>query len=207
MFRMNTRINTSWIALLLCLFSFSLYAEPTAQALFRHPNDPIGGNPRGKVTIVEFFDYQCSHCVNMAPVIDGIIRSNPSVRVVFKEFPIRGDISIFAARAALAANMQGKYQAFNRALFNTNQALSEDVILGIAQSVGLNMQKLKKDMNSMAVYQALRANSTLARDLNLQGTPVYFIGKTNAQTNKDVNFIFGEIGQDKLQNIVDDVGR
>jgi protein-disulfide isomerase len=84
------------------------YADP----LFHQENDPIGGNPNGKVTIVEFFDYQCPHCVDMAPIIDSIVKANPDVRVVYKEFPVRGPLSKLAASAALAANQQGKYTAF-----------------------------------------------------------------------------------------------
>src|SRR5689334_12549783 len=90
---------------LLCLFSFAVKAE-SVNALFHQNSDPVAGNPKGKVTVVEFFDYQCSHCMTMAPVIEAIIKNNPNVRVVFKDFPIRGPVSEFAAKAALAANKQ-----------------------------------------------------------------------------------------------------
>ena len=71
-------------------------APQFASALFKQDNDPTAGNPKGIVTIVEFFDYQCPHCVDMAPVTEAIIKANSNVRYVFKEFPIRGPVSDFA---------------------------------------------------------------------------------------------------------------
>ena len=103
-------------------------------ALFHQANDAMAGNPQGKITVVEFFDYQCPHCVDMTPVIDSLIKSNPQVKVVFKEFPIRGPISEFASRAALAAKEQGKYFQFHVGLMNSKQEpLTQDAILAIAK--------------------------------------------------------------------------
>lgn len=81
-------INAKQILSILSLF-FSLIICAHAKASLYHANDPIAGNPRGNVTVVEFFDYQCSYCIRMVPVMDAIIRANPNVRVVFKDFPIR----------------------------------------------------------------------------------------------------------------------
>ena len=103
-----------------------------ANALFKQNNDPGVGNPNGKVTVVEFFDYQCSHCIDMAPVIDSMIKSNPDVRLVLKEFPIRGPMSQFAARAALAANKQGKYYELHNALLTAQQPLTEASVFEIS---------------------------------------------------------------------------
>jgi protein-disulfide isomerase len=119
---MNIRYN---IAKVLFIF-FALVATINAFAaggLLYRAGDPIAGNPKGKVTLVEFFDYQCGHCIDMAPVIGEIIKANPNVRVIFKEFPIRGPVSDYAARAALAANKQGKYYQFSHANIKLAQEL------------------------------------------------------------------------------------
>ena len=117
-------------------------APKFAEVLFHQAGDPMAGNANGKVTVVEFFDYQCSHCVDMAPVIDSLIKADPNVRVVFKEFPIRGPLSEYAAKAALAASAQGKYFEFHKALMDQisqKQPLTEDSVLKAAQKVGLNI--------------------------------------------------------------------
>ena len=107
-------------------------APKFADTLFHDNNDPIGGNANGKVTIVEFSDYQCSHCVEVAPIVDGAIKDNSNVRVVVKEFPIRGPVSDIAARAALAANKQGKYWDFHVALFKDGMGFTEEKVFTIA---------------------------------------------------------------------------
>lgn len=188
------------------LFTVTAFASSTLDALFHHANDPIAGNRKGDVTVVEFFDYQCSHCVSMAPVIASIISSNPNVRVVFKEFPIRGPMSERASLAALAANRQGKYYVFSHALLTTNLTLSDATIMDIAKSVGLNIPQLKKDMESSAIKSQLQANFRLASELNINGTPAFFVGKTNATNSKSVNFILGEMSESELQDAIKNSG-
>lgn len=186
------------------LFAFALAAQAdTVKDLFHTPNDPVLGNPNGKVTIVEFFDYQCSHCISMAPVMKAIIQANPDVRVVYKELPIRGPVSEYAAKAALAADKQNKYQAFNRALLAASQPLSEKSILGIAERTGLDMKKFKSDM--ARVNDQLTSNEKLARELQLTGTPAFFIGKTDASDQNDIIFVLGQMSQTELQKAIDQV--
>lgn len=185
------------------LFAVNANAASVLHSLFHAGNDPIGGNPNGKVTIVEFFDYQCGHCMNMAYTLQNIIRQNPDVRVVFKEFPIRGATSEVQSRAALAANMQGKYLAFNHALLTSDRYMNENIILEIAKSKGLNVNKMRKDMNSPAVRAKIAANRALGNQLGIAGTPAFFIGKTNATNTKDVNYVLGEMSQSALQNAID----
>jgi protein-disulfide isomerase len=177
-------------------------APQFVQALFHDPKDPVVGNPTGPVTIVEFFDYQCSHCIDMAPVLAQAVKAMPNVRIVFKEFPIRGQMSDFAARAALAANMQGKYFQFHEELMKSKQPLSEAGILAAAKTVGLNLDQLQKDMDSKAVKDQITANQKLAQDLKLLGTPAFFIGKTNATNASAINYIPGEIKMPQLQDLV-----
>jgi protein-disulfide isomerase len=171
-----------------------------AQALFHQANDPVVGNAKGKISIVEFFDYQCPHCVDMAPVISAIIKANPEVRVIYKEFPIRGPISDFASRAALAANMQGKYAEFSHAVLVAQQPLTQDAILDIAKKTGLDVEKLKTDMNSETVSNQIKANTKLAQDLKLFGTPAFFIGKTDST---DIHYVPGQMNQTQLQAAID----
>jgi protein-disulfide isomerase len=172
-----------------------------ATPLFHQANDPIAGNVQGKVSIVEFFDYQCPHCVDMAPVMTAIIKANPDVRIVYKEFPIRGPISEFASRAALAANMQGKYVQFSHALLTATPPLTQDGIMSLAKSAGLDVDKLKTDMNSDTVTKQLQANTKLAQDLKLFGTPAFFIGKTDGSTN--ISYVPGQMDQKQLQAAID----
>lgn len=193
-------------SLLLFMFgliaSFAVYAEPSVDLLFRSSNDPVAGNPKGNVTVVEFFDYQCSHCSNMAPVIAAIIRANPNVRVVFKEYPVRGTISEIATRAALAAKLQQKYYPFNHALLTTRMQLNESNIYDIAKSLGINLTKLKKDMYTNTIANQVNANYDLAKDLNLTGTPAFFIGKTNETNSDRVETALGEMSRTEMQNAI-----
>lgn len=186
----------------LFILTANAHAEPL-NALFRNSGDPVAGNPKGTITVVEFFDYQCGHCTVMAPVIANIIRANPNVRIVFKEFPVRGPLSVVASRAALAANKQGRYYPFNHALLNSQQRLSEETIFNIAKQVGLNTVQLKKDMNSAAVTNQIKNTIRLADDLGLNGTPAFFIGKTNATNSRDVEYVMGEMSRSELQQAID----
>ena len=172
-----------------------------ATPLLHQPNDPVAGNPNGKISVVEFFDYQCPHCVDMAPVIEGVIKANPDIRIVFKEFPIRGPLSDLAARAALAANKQGKYYQFSHALLTSNQPLSEELIYKTAEKVGLNVDQLKKDINDPTISEQLKNNTKLAQDLKLFGTPAFFIGKTDAKNN--INYVPGQMDQNQMQTAID----
>lgn len=170
--------------------------------LFNQANDPVAGNPKGKLTVVEFFDYQCPHCVDMNPVITDLIKSNNDVRVIFKEFPIRGPLSEFAARAALAANIQGKYLPFHDAVMKAQQPYTQDAILTIATNVGLDVTKLKSDMNGAAVTKQIEANMKLGQELKLLGTPAFFIGKSNATSGSSLLYVPGQMNKDQLNQAI-----
>lgn len=187
----------------ICIFTSACYADANTNMLLHQANDPIAGNPNGKTTVVEFFDYQCSHCMSMAPVIASIIKANPDVRIVFKDFPIRGPMSEVAARAALAANMQGKYFNFSHDLLSTSQFLTEQTIMDIAKNAGLNIQQLKSDMNSSRVTDQIRNTYAIAKALGIEATPAFYIGPTNAQDMKQLNFTLGEMSQTELQQAID----
>jgi len=148
------------------------------QALFNSPNSPVAGNPKGKVTLVEFFDYQCPHCKSVEPAVMELLKTEPNLRVVYKEFPIFGAGSQFASQAALAAQLQGKYPAFHAALMKAKAPFSEEEILNTAKSVGLDIDKLKSDMTQPSIKQELADNLQLANALGLPGTPGFIIAPT-----------------------------
>ena len=146
--------------------------------LFDDPATPVAGNPDGDVTLVEFFDYRCGYCKRVYPTIKKLIEDDGNIRFVFKEFPILGPASVYAARAALASHGQGKYQEFHDALMASKGALTEDRVLRIADSVGLDRGKLLEDMNrNEAEYDRVFArNRDLAQALKINGTPAFVAG-------------------------------
>ncbi len=145
--------------------------------LLRDPASPVGGNPQGDVTIVEFFDYQCGYCKTVHPTVRDLLASDGRIRKVYKEFPILGPGSVIASRAALASRAQGRYHAFHDALMEARGAMNEEVVLRIARSVGLDVDRLKRDMSAPEVERAIRANMALAEALGIQGTPAFVIGE------------------------------
>jgi protein-disulfide isomerase len=147
-----------------------------ADQVFRDPADPVGGNPNGDATLVEFFDYNCPYCKQMAPVMTQAEESDPHLRIVYKDYPILGPSSVIAAKAALAANQQGKYVAFHRALYQLRGPLDENKILDAAKAVGLDVDRLKEDMQAPDIGARLAKNIELAQTLGVTGTPGFAVG-------------------------------
>lgn len=147
-----------------------------AAEVFNDPNSPTSGNPQGDVTVVEFFDYNCPYCRCMTPVMIQAERDDPKLRVVYKEFPILGAGSLFAAKATLAAARQGKYVAFHRALYQVRGPVDENKVLETAKTVGLDVDRLKIDMNDPKISALIEKNNELARALKIEGTPGFAIG-------------------------------
>lgn len=163
------------------------------------------GNPKGDVTLVEFFDYQCGHCKKMKPVMSELVKNDKNLRVLYMEFPIFGKSSELASRAALAASMQGKYQQMHNALFDIDSRLDEKLIMGAASSIGLNVEKLKTDMNSKEVSNMLDVNRKLAEKLRLMGTPAFIVASTPKGVFKAGStpaFVPGAASQQALQDLI-----
>jgi protein-disulfide isomerase len=144
-------------------------------ALERDPRDFVA-NPNGKVTVAEFYDYRCPHCINIAPKVVGLIRSHPDVRFVFKEMPIFGATSEHAARAAFAAKQQGKdyvglYEAFMGA-----RPLDDAAIDRIAASKGVSIAQMNAPATQAADAQHLSDVSDLFKGLGFEGTPGFVVG-------------------------------
>jgi protein-disulfide isomerase len=173
--------------------------KANTKEIFNDPHSPVAGNPKGDVTLVEFFDYQCGHCKAMEPVVENIMASNKNLRVVYKELPIFGGASQYAAKAALAANMQGKYQAFHQALMKAKNPMTKEKVMAIAKKVGLDTKKLKKDMDSNTVENAIKADFALAQKLQLMGTPAFIIGN---KSGTDFKFMPGAVPQATLQKAI-----
>ncbi len=168
--------------------------------LFQSSSSPVAGNTAGDVTVVEFFDYQCPHCKDMSALIDDLMKQDPKLRVVYKEFPIFGNSSEYASKAALAAMKQGKYVAFHDALMQTNESLNKDKVLQIARSAGLNVEQLQQDMNSAAIAQELKTNKNLAKKLQLVGTPAFVIA--NTKNSSQSILIPGATNEEVLQGLI-----
>lgn len=147
-----------------------------ADEVFRDSASPVGGNPQGDVTVVEFFDYNCPYCRRVAPVMAEAEAADRQLRIVYKEFPILGPDSVFAARAALAAHRQERYVAFHQALMKVRGAVNEEAVLAAAVQVGLDIERLKTDMQDAAIQAAIDHNLALAGALRINGTPGFVIG-------------------------------
>jgi protein-disulfide isomerase len=144
--------------------------------IFDDPGTPVGGNPKGDVTLVEFFDYRCPYCKQVQPKLLELLAGDPELRIAYKEFPILGAVSVAAARAALAADRQSKYEAFHDAMMAAKGEITEDTVYRVAGSVGLDIDRLKRDMSSPQIEAALKANHALADTLDIRGTPGFVVG-------------------------------
>lgn len=149
-----------------------------AAALFQDAADPVKGNPRGDVTLVEFFDARCGYCKQLHPTMEALIRSDPNLRVVMKDLPILGPNSVLAARALLAAQRQGGYSRLYDALMVLRNEPTEPVLRQQAERAGLDWSRLRRDMDDPAVQARIQTNLALAQALGIEGTPALVIGET-----------------------------
>lgn len=144
--------------------------------LFNDPGSPVSGNLSGDVTLVEFFDYRCGFCKRAAGAVTQLQQEDPRVRVVYKDLPILGEASELAAKAALAAKIQGKHQAFHEALLASKGDMTKESILAIATEVGLDAKQLETDMAKPDLQTVIDRNRALAKDLGISGTPGFIVG-------------------------------
>jgi protein-disulfide isomerase len=148
-----------------------------SEEILNDPAAPVGGNASGDVTLVEFFDYNCPYCRRVAPTVADLEEADPDLRIVYKEYPILGPGSQFAARAALASQRQGKYVAFHNALMQATEQVTEQTVMAIAREVGLDTEQLRADMQDPAIQEAIGRNLQLANALGITGTPSFIIGE------------------------------
>ena len=150
--------------------------EEVAGTLFRDPDAPVAGNPKGDVTVVEFFVYNCGYCKRGLGDLIKLVQSDSNVRVVFRELPILSKGSDEAARAALAARKQGKYWEFHRAMLEQKGQANEAAALKIAEKLGLDVARLKADMASDEIKAEIAKVRDLAQRLGINGTPHFLVG-------------------------------
>ena len=140
------------------------------------PNDPIGGNPNGHVTIVEFFDVRCPYCRKLEPEMSAFLASDGDVRLVYKDLPILGPASILGTKALLAAQKQNAYEKMREAVMRLPPDITRAALEGEAKRLGLDVPRLLRDMDDPSVQTRIDANLRLARELNIQGTPAMVVG-------------------------------
>jgi len=171
-------------------------------------NSPIAGNPHGSVTMVAFLDYQCPFCRAMIPMVEHLIKINPELRVVFKEFPVHGKYSIMAAKVALAANLQGKYWEAHKVLMQAPMFLTEQGIMSAAKSTGVDIQQLIADTQKPSIAAEINGAVKLAQKLQLEGDPSYFFMKTDMKddSSEPIYFIPGYGSEKELQALINKIG-
>jgi protein-disulfide isomerase len=165
-----------------------------ANELFNSPRQVVLGNPQGNVTMVEFFDYNCGYCKRAMGDMLTLLKSDPNLRVVLKEFPVLGPGSVEAAKVAVAVRMQDKsgkkYLDFHQKLLGGRGQADQAHALAVAKEVGVDMTRLEKDMAGPEVKASLEESFKLAEALGLNGTPSYVVGK---------DVVVGAVGLDALK--------
>lgn len=136
----------------------------------------VAGNPKGDVTVVEFFDYACPYCRAGHADIKKLIAADKSVRVVYRDFPVLSDASTEAAMASLSAASQNRYTAFHDRMFETAGKVERERTIATVRAAGLNEMRTAKDMSSPALKAEIKRNLDLGRALGLTGTPTYIVG-------------------------------
>jgi protein-disulfide isomerase len=162
--------------------------------LFNSPHEVVLGNPNGNQTVVEFFDYNCAFCKRALPDMMTLLKTDPNLKFVLKEFPVLGPGSVEAAHVAVAARMQDptgkKYIEFHQKLLGGRGPADKARALAVAKEVGFDMARIEKDMNSPEVQATIDENMKLADALGVSGTPTYVVGD---------EVVVGAVGLDELQ--------
>ncbi len=164
-----------------------------ADEVLRDADSPVGGNPQGNVSLIEFFDYNCPYCRRVAPVMIDAEKADPQLRIVYKEFPILGPNSTLAAKAALAVHRQGKYLAFHQGLMQVRGTVDEAQVLDVATKIGVDIERMKSDMNDPTIQAAIEKNLALAQGLRINGTPGFVIGEQILRGATDLKTLQGLI--------------
>lgn len=170
------------------------------KVIFDSPRAPSFGNPDGKVTLVEFFDYNCGYCKHAMGDVLKLAKDEPKLKVVLKEFPVLGPGSVAAAKVAVAVHMQDttgkKYIEFHKRLLGSRGEANGARALEAAKDAGFDVARLKKDMESPEVAVTLNENMSIARSLGINGTPTFIVAD---------EMVVGALGYDTLKNKVDSV--
>ena len=155
------------------------WASPDIDGILHDPETPEGGNPKGDVTIVAFFDYNCPFCKQAEPALEKVVRADGKVRLVYKDWPILSDASIYGAQVALGARYQDRYTLVHDALMGIpGRKITKDAMRDVVTKSGVDMARLQTDLdkNQEAILGLIRRNMAQAESIGLTGTPVYLIG-------------------------------
>jgi len=151
----------------------------TEALVLRDPDIPVAGNVDGDITIVEYFDYQCPYCRKIEPELRQVVQDDGKVRLVLKDWPILGEVSVIAARMALASKFQDKYLVAHEALIGANSKLTEPRIRELLAGAGIDVDRLNRDLvtNAKAIDAILARNRDQAMAFGFKGTPSFIVGK------------------------------
>jgi protein-disulfide isomerase len=151
----------------------------TEALVLRDPEIPAGGNPKGDINIVEWFDYNCPYCRKIAPELAQVVQDDGKVRLVLKDWPILGEVSKIAARLALASKYQDKFLAAHEAMISVSSRLTEPRIRELLAGAGIDIDRLNRDLaaNAKAIDAILARNNEQALAFGFRGTPSFIVGK------------------------------
>jgi protein-disulfide isomerase len=151
----------------------------TEALVLRDPDIPAAGNAGGDVTIVEYFDYQCPYCRKLEPELRQVVQDDGKVRLVWKDWPILGPISVVASRMALASKYQDKYDKAHEAMMGVNSKLTESRIRELLSGAGIDIDRLDRDLasNAKSIEAILARNNDQAEAFGFKGTPSFIVGK------------------------------
>jgi protein-disulfide isomerase len=153
--------------------------EPAEAAVLRDPDNPVFGNPTGDISIVEWFDFNCPYCRKLEPELRQVVHDDGKIRLVMKDWPILGPVSVTASRMALASKYQDKYDKAHDALIGVSSRLTEPRIYELLADAGVDVDRAKKDLaaNSKTIDAMLARNNDTAEGLGFRGTPSFIVGK------------------------------
>ncbi len=163
--------------------------DPLSESsILRDPDIPVLGNANGDITIVEYFDYQCPYCRKVSPDLEKIIRDDGHIRMVFKDWPIFGDVSVYASRLALASKYQDKFAEAHEALISLRERLSEEKVKSTLIAAGIDLERANGDLvaHRSEIDAILARNHEQAVALGFQGTPSFIIGHFRVPGAPDV---------------------
>lgn len=164
--------------------------------LLKAENGVVLGNPAGDVTLVEFFDYNCGYCKKSMADIMGLMKGDPKLRVVLRDFPVLGPDSVEASKVALAVRSQlspAKYMEFHQKLLETRGRVGKDRAVEVAQSLGADTAKIEKDLESAEIKKLLSGTMRAADQLRIGGTPAFVVAD---------GVIVGAVGQEALADSI-----
>ncbi len=167
--------------------------------LYSSPNEAVVGNPDGKITLVEFFDYNCGYCKKMLPDIARLMKDNPDLRVILRDFPVLSDASIDAATVAAGVRDQfkgDKFWEYHQRLLGMRGLIGKEQANELAEEMGADMPRLARDAQAPQAKAGLEESFKLGRLLQIQGTPSYVVGDA---------VVDGAVGYDDLQAKLDNL--